>query len=103
MIDPSTEDLELRTNNPYSIGNIFSFSEGDFALEREPIVIERSIRDRYHTVVEGDTLSTIAFDKYNDSKEWWVIADVNNLDWTFQLEVGTVLLIPDLNRVKITL
>lgn len=101
MIEPVIEDLSLRTNNPYSIGVIFSYDEGDFSLEREPINPPKSIGDQYHPVVDGDTLSTLAYKYYQDSKYWWVIADVNVLDWTFELEVGTILMIPDIYQIKL--
>lgn len=98
-----TEDLELRVNNPYSIGTTFIFDEGDVLLDRDPIVVPKSVRDQYHVVVEGETLSKIAFDYYGNSKYWWVIYDINNLDWPFQLESGSVLLIPDIHQVNISI
>lgn len=92
--------LELRTNNPYSVGTVFVFPEGDVLLDRDPIEIPKSIQDRYYTVVDGDTIGTLAFQAYGNSKEWWVIADVNGIHWPFELIVGTTLLIPDINKVK---
>jgi hypothetical protein len=102
--NPQVEDLELRENNPYSIGSIFSFDEGDFLLDREPINVQKSVRDQFHLVIEGETLSNIAgkVEYYNNSKYWWVIADVNQLYWSFELTPGMVLLIPDINQVKIS-
>ncbi len=93
-------NIELRPNNPYSVGDVFVFPEGDAELERKPIQTRKSTRDRYYRVEEGDTLSDIAFDAYGDSKYYWVISDVNNLDWVFELPVGTLLLIPDIIPIK---
>lgn len=101
--NPLIEDLELRINNPYSVGNIFSFLDGDFLLDREAITVEKSIRDQYHVVVEDQTIWAIAFKYYGNSKEWWIISDVNDIKWPFKLDSGTVLLIPDINTVKISL
>lgn len=97
------EDLELRINNPFSIGNIFIFDEGDYILDRESIQVEKSIRDRYHTIIDDETLGTIAFNFYGNSKWWWVIADVNNISWPFKLETGLTILIPDINKVNLSI
>lgn len=100
-----TEEIELRENNPYSIGNIFIFPEGDYVLDREPVVYNKSIRDKYVTTTQGDTLGSIAFEEYGSSKWWWVLLDVNDLLYLtplFDIPDGTTLLIPDLNKIKIT-
>lgn len=98
------EIVELRVNNPYSIGEVFTFEEGDSRLYREPIQYVKSLRDRYFTTSQGDTLDNIAFQAYGDSKWYWVIQEANNIedDQRFELEPGTSLLIPDLEKVKMT-
>lgn len=98
------ENLELRLNNPYSIGSVFTFPEGDSRLFREPLQYVKSTRDRYFTSSDGDTLDSIAFQAYGDSKWYWVIWDINKLDASalFLLEPGTSLLVPDLEKIKTT-
>lgn len=97
------DDLSLRENNPYSIGTIMVFEEGDFLLDREPAVFSKSARDRYFTVGVNDDLWTIAHQAYNNSKWWWIIYDANpEIDNPFELEVGKTLLIPDLIKAKVT-
>jgi nucleoid-associated protein YgaU len=96
------DDLSLRIDNPYSVGSVLTFDEGDSLLKREPIQYVKSQRDRYYTVVEGDTIDAIAYEAYGNSKWWWVIADANKIDFGFELEEGTSLLIPDLEKVKAT-
>lgn len=96
-------DFSLRDNNPFSEGSIFIFPEGDVALDREPIVSDKSINDRYYTTVDGDEIGTIAFDAYGDSKYWWVIYDANDeiiID-PLNLETGITIRVPDLSKVKI--
>jgi hypothetical protein len=90
----------LRQNNPYSIGFIFVFEEGDYLLNREDAQFEKSISDRYYTVEEDDTLSTIAFKAYGSSKWWWLIRDANDIYFGFDITVGQTLYIPDLNTAK---
>lgn len=47
-----------------------------------------------HAVREGDTLSKIAFEVYNDPRQWRAIAALNRLDDPLNLEPGTILEIP---------
>ena len=97
------DDINLRENNPYSVGSIFVFVEGDIALDRDPIKVTKSFNDRYYTIVAGDEIGNIAFDYYGNSKWWWVIWDSNDIENPFELKVGNTLLIPDLNRIKATI
>lgn len=97
------DNISLRENNPYSIGSIFIFDEGDFLLDREPAKFIKSPRDRYYTVENEKDLLDIAFEAYGDSKWWWLIYDANpDLISTFEVEVGKTLLIPDLIKAKVT-
>lgn len=95
-------EVELRTNNPYSTGEIFTFPEGDVLLDRKPLNYIKSIRDRYYTVKQEDNISNIAFQAYGNSKWWWVIADINKLDNPFDLKMGSTLLIADLDKLLIS-
>lgn len=101
-IDIALEPLELRKNNPYYNGYIFVLPDGEMTLERETFKYTKSDRDKYYTVVQGDTLWTIAHNAYNDSKNWAIIADANSIENPFELTIGVALLIPDLNIHDIT-
>jgi nucleoid-associated protein YgaU len=49
----------------------------------------------------GDRLDTLAFDFYEDSTYWWIIASANNIHGAkFAFEPGTVLRIPQ-NYIQI--
>jgi hypothetical protein len=50
--------------------------------------------ERVWTVREGDTLPWIAYKEYNDSTEWRVIAEANQLTEVRRLRPGTRLMIP---------
>ena len=50
-----------------------------------------------YTVVEGDTLWSIAVKSYNDGYKWPEIAKANNLSNTDQLEAGQQLKIPEVS------
>jgi nucleoid-associated protein YgaU len=98
----TTESIELRDNNPYSIGSLFTFDDGTLYLDEGELNYEKSDNDRYYTVIQGDTLWAIAGFAYQDSKEWWKIAMVNKLENPFELRIGSTLIIPDLENLKIT-
>lgn len=101
---PSTalENLQLRENNPYSIGSLFLFKEGDVLLDPGQPTFVKSKRDRYYTVESSDDIWTIAFKAYGNSKWYWVILYANNIDFAFDIVTGQTLLIPDLNTFKVT-
>lgn len=90
------EPLILRDNNPYSLSDIIILPDDSLVLERRKVVYVKSDKDRYFTTIQGDTLWNIAHQAYGDSKLWWIIADVNNIDSPFEIEAGLSLLIPDL-------
>lgn len=94
---PDIAPLDLRKNNPYYGGFIFINPDETLLLERKKYQYVKSVKDKYYTVVQGDTLWNIAFSKYGDSKKWAIIADANNIENPLELQVGTSLLIPDIN------
>jgi nucleoid-associated protein YgaU len=93
------DNLELRRDNPYSLGVIYDAGDLEYILERPPVKYTPSIDDIYHLVVEGDNLSNLAYRYYKNSKYWWVIADANQIINPFDLDDFASLVIPDLQRV----
>lgn len=79
---------------------VVNFIEGDSALFRERFRIEKDINDSEYIVKQGDTLNTIAFGFYRDSKLWYVIADVNDIQNPFELTIGMSLRIPPITRIN---
>jgi Contractile injection system tube protein/LysM domain len=51
---------------------------------------------RTHTMIEGDTLQSVAYDELANPAYWRAIAELNAIDDPFRLSPGTVLLIPSL-------
>lgn len=92
--------LNLRSNNPFSYGVITTFEDNSEVLDTFRLNLVPSPLDKIHTIIYGDTLDLVAFDYYGDSKYWWVLFYVNNLDNPFILETNSVLIIPDLLRIK---
>ena len=57
--------------------------------------------DIYVATETGDRLDTLAYDFYDDSKLWWIIAAANNIhNAVFGFEDGTILRIPQ-NYIEI--
>lgn len=98
MINKSA--LKLRRDNPYSKGVIYKFSDNTPALLRGKLVYTESPKDQYYAIEVDDRLDTIAFKFYGNSKLWWVLADCNNIIDPFLLEVGSNIVIPNLDILK---
>lgn len=90
--------IQLRDNNPYAAGYILPNYQ---RLYRYNLVYQKSAEDKFHIVVDGETLDSIAFKYYKDSKLWWIIYDIN-LELIFEpftLIKGITLIIPYLPKL----
>lgn len=96
------DSLELRFNNPFSRGSQFLYEDGTIELDGPELVFVQSERDRYYTVEKDDELFSIADQAYDDSKLYWIIQLANDMEWAFDLQIGQVLWIPDLDNFKAT-
>lgn len=92
--------VKLNINSAFTIGSITTFEDGTQSLDRPRLVHVPAIKDKLHIITSFDDLQSISFKRYGDSKFWWILRDVNNLDDIFTLEVGKSLIIPDLNKIK---
>ncbi len=93
--------ISLRKDNPFITGYVIKYPQGDQSLERFPIEYQASTGDKLHVVKNYDTLWNIAYDYYGNSKEWWIIADVNKIENPYELVTNSTIIIPDLNRINI--
>ena len=85
-------------------GIIISYKDDkEVALYRNKIATRPSNADKIHTIIDGERLDTIAYKYYGNSKYWWVLADVNDVNDTlinpFILTPGTKLIIPSLSNI----
>lgn len=92
--------IELSANNPYSLGQIFIFPEGDYLLDGSNAEIAPSTEDRYYTITESDDLWNISMQAYSDSKWYWGIAKYNGIFNAADLPIGETILIPPLYKLK---
>lgn len=65
-------------NSPYNQANIVNYSDGTSSLE--PVIdTDMFTTTAVHTVKEGETLQSIAYQYYGDSGRWGKIMLANNL------------------------
>ena len=53
--------MALNNNLYYVKAFIVNYEEGDSSLERNQLTFGKSTEDKFHTVLEGDLLTEIAF------------------------------------------
>lgn len=82
--------------SPYNNAYGLSYDNGDVSLERSPYIYTPSEFDVYHTVMDGETIQSIANRYYQDSGLWYIIAD-SNLIYNPIVEIipGLQLVIPN--------
>lgn len=88
----------MKSTNLYTSGFIIRYPEGDYSQERRVNIYNNDIKET-HLVVDGDTLTGIAFQYYNKPFLWFAIADANNLINPFLLETGSILIIPHIKNL----
>ena len=78
------------------------YKEGDIQFwgNRPRIETHHRPDDRFHTVVSGDRIDLLAYRYLGDVNLWWVIADYNDLFFCHDLEIGSVLRIPEISTVQ---
>lgn len=85
----------------YSNGILINYQEGDSSLQRRQIVHKEDLEDRSYVIRQGDTLTSISYNFYGEPLYWYIIADVNNIENPFILEIGKSLIIPNINKYEL--
>lgn len=83
--------------SPYDDSFVLKYPDGDISVERNvsPIYNDYVV----HTVLEGETIQSIAFKYYGDSGLWGVIADANDILNPFEdLHSDMEIIIPNYGR-----
>ena len=90
--------LRLSRYSPYRI--ILDNNKKKYYETQNNTRIEESDKDRYHEVTyKNDRLDKISYEYYGDASYWWIIAKANNIIDPFDLTLGTMLRIPNINSV----
>ena len=85
-------------NHLYYNGYYINYKENERSLERLQIIHREDLDDKSHIIRDGDTLTSISDKYYGDSLMWYLIADVNQIDNPFILDVGISLIIPNIKK-----
>lgn len=91
---------KLRIDNPYNRGTEIDFSDNEPLLKPSNWVSIPAPDDNYHQVTDYDTLDTLAFEFYGNSKYFWILAIANNMINPFGLIAGTSIRIPNINTFR---
>lgn len=82
-----------RLNDPVQAVDSDGLSETHYPLRET--TLESDIGFRRYRTVAGDTMESLAFDKYGDANKWYVIADANpQIFWPLSLEAGEEIILP---------
>ena len=105
-METKRQDFDLYFN-----GNIVQFENGQYELQREKITYDSSEPDLYHTVLQGDNLTYIAWLYYKNHttptramRYWKYIADVNDILNPLDISsyIGSRIVIPNFNLCKLS-
>lgn len=85
---------------PESRYNYSELFDGFFGT-RQPVKLRDNDSDSFHVVTDADSkrIDLIAWKYYRDVNLWWVIAEINNIINPLHIPAGTILRIPDYERV----
>ena len=85
-------------SSPYDNAVINEYDDGtDPTLDLDDLELLTPESTIIHTVLDGQTLQNIAYQYYNDSGLWYIIALANNIQNPFsdELHAGQQLMIPN--------
>lgn len=92
--------MPVFSGSRYEGGSFVSLKQSDgkerkFIELRDPITIDDIGPDfRVHVVQENEHLEEISFKEYGRSDVYWIIGDVNKIDYPYDLPIGKSLIIP---------
>ena len=92
----------LSDDNPYRLGYTQVKDGQVVGLTRYKLKVVQEVIDQseIYTVKSQDTLTRIAQVKYDNPREWWVIADYNNIIEPWDISGNDTLIIPPLELAK---
>lgn len=85
----------------YNRSTYIEFDGGEILIERVPYNSDNfgDSGNILHTLIQDENLTRLAHKYYGEPLYWYIIADANNIINPFELEVGQILLIPNLDKI----
>ena len=87
----------------YASSALFTGQDDEFLGTRPRVDTTPRPDDRFHTVVEGDRVDSLAARYLGRSELWWILCDYNDIFFPLELELGAVLRIPSVEHVNMRL
>ncbi len=87
----------------YANSVLFTAPGEEFLGARERVDTTPRPDDRFHTVVAGDRVDSLAARYLGRSELWWILCDYNDIFFPLELELGAVLRIPSVEHVNMRL
>ncbi|MCE5314001.1 MAG: hypothetical protein ABFD49_07000 [Armatimonadota bacterium] len=92
----------ISVDSRYASCVLYVDGSDEFIGVRECIDTARQTDDVFHTVIEGDRIDLLACKYLGQSELWWIICDYNDIFFPLELEAGTVLRIPSVEHVQMS-
>ena len=92
--------VKIKDTSRLQFSTLYNVDNVEFWGIRPIIEAEEKADDQFHTVVQDDRIDKLAHDYMGDSALWWIIADYNDLFFCHDLEIGSVLRIPQISTVR---
>lgn len=83
----------------YSECPLYRDGDAEFLGTRPIKEIPPQADDRFHVVVAGERIDTLAYRYFGRADLWWVIADCNAVFNPMELVVGSMLRIPSMETI----
>ena len=87
----------------YASAVLFTAPQEAFLGARPQVDTTPRPDDRFHTVVAGDRVDSLAARYLGQAELWWVLCDYNDIFFPLELELGAVLRIPSVEHVNMRL
>lgn len=76
--------------------------DGRSLLKRDrPTYIPLANRDKTHIIRDGDTPWALAYKYFGNDKLWFNIIDANDIFNPFELPIGSEIVIPDIDVIRV--
>ena len=101
--DKDPEVLELLSADSRYLKNANIVEYNDLRMYDIPYLasIENDTNDEYVVITSRykNRYDKLSFDKYSNSKYWWILCDINDINNPFQLEVNKIVRIPTVSKL----
>ena len=87
----------------YASAVLFTAAGEEFLGARDRVDTTPRPDDRFHTVVAGDRVDSLAARYLGQAELWWVLCDYNDIFFPLELELGVVLRIPSVEHMNMHL